>query len=170
MGDLLHKLNNRFCSTPGLKYPPGLTPTMIPNFYKVTELIFRGGEPTYEGWQWLKQASKSDILQINLRAEYDDQPITQRLGIGTVHASIVNFKAPSPLIANQVIRVLQTSKCINFVHCEDGLGRTGTIIALYRMINGMSLQDALTEAYRFKIFGVFKPLTLEQIEFLKSFK
>jgi hypothetical protein len=167
MSELLLKSNNWFCSAPGLKYPPGLTPSMIPNFSKVTDTLWRGGQPTQKGFKWLNRNFK---YVMSLRDECQDQ--CREFVYGNLIGErwcIKNFDAPTETQAYAVVRCIDIADGPSFIHCADGLGRTGTMVACYRMHYGWSLNEAVNEANKFQILGLFKPLTKVQLNFLKYY-
>jgi hypothetical protein len=55
------------------------------------------------------------------------------------------------------------------LHCEHGVGRTGVMTAIYRvLVEGWSVEDALTEARRWSLFGSFEPGS-DKVEFVKRY-
>jgi hypothetical protein len=95
---------------------------------------------------------------INLCREmhHGDDPIINAAGltgkIRTLHIPVVDNGVPSMA---QVVEFLEYLKHPDnfpvYVHCEQGVGRTGAMVACFRMaFNGWTSGDAKSEAERFK--------------------
>lgn len=155
------RLNNRICSTVGLPYPSDLSPWDIANFSCVDDKLYRGSQPSISGSRWIE---KRGMYEISLRAE---GPLPKR----GLCIRVDNFGAPSFQQVSDFISFLGSARfngSIAFVHCEDGLGRTGTFVACYRVSRyGWNARQAVQEAMRFRFAGLwFKPMTEAQIKFV----
>jgi len=116
----------------------------VPNFYKVSENLYRGGQPTAEGMQQLEKIGIKTI--INLRSFHSDQDEIK----GTALDYERIYMKPWYAEDKEVIRFLQILTDPNrvpvFVHCHRGADRTGTICAIYRVaVQGWSKSDAINE-------------------------
>lgn len=120
----------------------------IPNLRTVDAAmnVYRGGQPTDEGWQWLKNQGVLYDVKLNLDSEGSDAPAFPS-GIQQ-KAFLINlwqqtFGEPScGLIANAV-NVIKSGNV--FVHCEHGQDRTGLVVAAYRVSQGWSKASAQAE-------------------------
>lgn len=119
----------------------------IPNFAVVEPGIYRGGQPTAEGWNWLrahgvkfdiKLNSGSDGFTTNsgiysVITEYDF-PITlwQQLVSGPKWVTVTG--ACDALERGDIFEQGTTNSI--FIHCTHGQDRTGLVIAVYRLHEG----------------------------------
>ena len=125
----------------------------LPNFSKVSERLYRGGQPKTGGVKKLAEMGIKTI--INLRGTDE---MTRAEEAEAKAAGLVYFNIPMPGLSRptheQISRVLeilgnQESGPV-FVHCKRGSDRTGTVVAVYRISrDGWTADKALTEAKRF---------------------
>ncbi len=140
----------------------------IPQFVKVEEGLYRGGQPNSEGWEKLKDLGIRSV--ISLRGK-DEELIRNRekvlsWGMNFYHIPLSVYRRPTD---EEVLRfleiVLSKENRPVFVYCTQGRDRTGAMIAMYRVVaRGWSLKQAYREA---KDYG-FWPYKGETPE-LKSF-
>ncbi len=121
-----------------------LTEEDIPNFSAVAEagkppFLFRGGQPTEQGFVKLKNELKvntvaclrhwntdwqKDVL-VNLNIDYVYMPIPLKL----------NEISDAELVeaVRTFFNIIRTGKRNIYVHCHQGIDRTGLMVALYRI-------------------------------------
>lgn len=105
----------------------------IENFAEVEPNIYRGGQPTDEGWNALKAAGVAIIIKLNTAAEAQDVAAAA-LGMGVVYQPIDT--AEQILFKPKRESVLTATSLIfpnTFIHCEHGQDRTGLIVGCYRV-------------------------------------
>jgi Tyrosine phosphatase family len=78
-----------------------------------------------------------------------------------VHVPVVDCTAPGPDAVMQFLAAVSGAGGPVYVHCEAGMGRTGVMVACYRIGQGWAAADARAEAAG---FGCFLPDQLAFIE------
>jgi tyrosine-protein phosphatase SIW14 len=107
----------------------------IPNAGKVSDTLYRGGQPRTAGYQQLKDLGVSIVVDLrNTGPRSPEKILVESLGMRYVSIPTSAYLGPSD---NQVTQFLQlrrdTSQQKMFVHCYFGDDRTGVMIAAYRM-------------------------------------
>jgi protein tyrosine phosphatase (PTP) superfamily phosphohydrolase (DUF442 family) len=131
----------------------------IPNLGKVSESLYRGGQPEKNGYVELKNMGIE--LVINLRDEKDrisrEKIQVEALGMQFVSIPWGGFSpAKNADVARFLTILRENSGRKIFVHCRRGAERTGVMIAAYRISEEKwSPQQALNEMEAFKFRGFF---------------
>jgi len=71
-----------------------------------------------------------------------------RLGIQEVHIPVADLRPPSPEQLETAVRLLREAVADGgraLVHCDAGLGRTGTVVACYLVTTGLDARAAIAE-------------------------
>ena len=128
----------------------------VPNLVTVSPSILRGGQPTDEGFNALKQSGIRTI--INLRgkgpAANDEEKLAEEMGFNYVSIPMSHFKKPSEKQINKFLSVLEDeSNLPAFIHCHQGQDRTGTMVAIYKIKHmgwtaGQSYKEMLKHGFR----------------------
>ncbi len=124
------------------------------NFAQVSDELYRGEQPTAEGFAQLKKMGIKTI--INLRASYPDAKFIKGLGFYYLYI---------PMEANNVgdNEAIAFLKAVSdkdfapfFVHCQHGADRTGTMVGVYRMtVQGWPKEKVQGELSRFGFHEIF---------------
>jgi cell division cycle 14 len=88
-----------------------------------------------------KEAGVTDIVRFN-EALYNREDF-EGVGLTHHHLEFEDCTTPSIEIVRAFSRVVETSPGVIAVHCLAGLGRTGTLIALYFMQHGWTAREAI---------------------------
>lgn len=127
----------------------------LPNFYKVNATLYRGGQPTEEGYKILASLGIKTVLNLRdsderARAEEGD---VLRAGMRYFNVPLDIFGKPSDERVDSVLAIIRAPENQPiFVHCKRGSDRTGVIIACYRISqDGWTSEQAKDEAKRFGI-------------------
>jgi protein tyrosine phosphatase (PTP) superfamily phosphohydrolase (DUF442 family) len=118
--------------------------TNIPNFHTVIPDLLRGGQPNPAGFERLAALGVRTV--INLRMEDNTEvALVKRLGMVPVHLPMPDTNPPTPQQLERFLALTHLPGKI-YIHCSAGIYRTGTMVAAFRIVNGMPLADALAEA------------------------
>ena len=85
-------------------------------------------------------------MLFNLHERKHDPSRLTPHGLTEVHLPVKDFSAPSPTVPEQDIAALEHAVSAGqsvAVHCGDGLGRTGTLLACYLVQKGLSAKEAI---------------------------
>jgi len=99
----------------------------IPNFAQVDVGIYRGGEPTQEGWAYLGSVGVSNVVELNGANDAVPGFTFHRFPISFYH----QFFCPPPM--ETIIGAEASIAPGTFVHCAHGQDRTGLVVAEYRV-------------------------------------
>lgn len=114
------------------------------NLHRVSDQLFRGGQPSGEGWQSLVTLGVRTI--ISLRTYHSDRRKARKLGLAYFRLASRAYNARGLDAAKFLEIVTSPRHQPVYVHCLHGSDRTGTMIAVYRIvIEGWSKEDALRE-------------------------
>ncbi|QOV89693.1 fused DSP-PTPase phosphatase/NAD kinase-like protein [Humisphaera borealis] len=122
---------------------PGLT-----NFARVSPLLYRGAQPTAEGFRELERMGIKAV--INLRSMHDDADLLA----GT---NLRYFRIPCSAWDVDRAQFRQFMAIINdpanqpvFVHCQHGSDRTGFVVGGYRITEqGWDAESAVAELHTY---------------------
>jgi protein tyrosine/serine phosphatase len=123
----------------------------VSNFEKVSDLVYRGAQPTEQGFQSLAKLGVHTVIDLqeagSARAIFEEKAV-KAAGMEYVNVPMEGMRTPSNESVNKVLAVLEnTATGAVFVHCHRGADRTGGIIACYRIEHDhWTNQKALAEA------------------------
>jgi protein tyrosine phosphatase (PTP) superfamily phosphohydrolase (DUF442 family) len=109
----------------------------IPNFHQVNAHLYRGAQPSEEGFKGLAKIGVKTIVDLRMPDEHStsaEEAIVKAAGMRYVNVPMQGVVTPSEASIRKVL-ALMTSESDGpvFVHCKRGADRTGTVIAVYRM-------------------------------------
>lgn len=136
----------------------------VPNFHQVNATIYRGAQPTRQGWESLSKLGVTTV--IDLRREREDrehstnaeQRAVEAAGMRYLNVPMNGIVAPSDAQVAKVLAVFDSGQKV-FVHCRGGKDRTGTVIACYRIEhdhwqNRKALEEAKSYGMHFIEIGM----------------
>ena len=122
-----------------IKDKEGLT-----NFRKVSDVLYRGAQPTAEGMKNLKAMGVETVL--NLRSFHSDRDEIGDTGLGYEHLYTKTWHIEEKEIIRFLQLVTNEKRTPLFVHCMQGVDRTGTMCAIYRIVlEGWDKEEAIEE-------------------------
>jgi tyrosine-protein phosphatase SIW14 len=126
-----------------------LTPTGVPIFAKVSEGLYRGGQPSEQGFAQLRKMGIRTV--VSLRVFNSNKKLLSEMGFRQFHISCKNLHPEEEDLIEFLRIVTEPANQPVFVHCRDGTDRTGMMVAVYRMVvQDWPLHEALAEM---KAFG-----------------
>ncbi len=127
----------------------------LPNFAKVNDKLYRGGEPTSDG---IKELAKMGIKTVvNFRDSDDkmqrEKELAEENGMKFFNPHLSNWFKPKDKDIEEILEIIQNPENQPvFIHCKRGADRTGTVTAVYRMkIEGWDNKQANEEAKKYGI-------------------
>jgi len=136
----------------------------LPNFAGISETIYRGAQPTKEGFIELKKMGVKTI--INLRANHSDRELIKGLGFQYVEIPFNAGDTDEKNVIKFLKVVTEPNNGIMFVHCQHGSDRTGMMIAVYRMfVQGWNADEAMEELPSFGFHEIYHSIR----QYLKNF-
>lgn len=125
----------------------------LPNFHQVNANLYRGGQPTEEGFRQLKQTGIKTIIYLRGADEKAkrEENWAQKAGLKFINLPLSNWFEPKDAQIEKILA--EINKLENqpvFVHCQRGADRTGTVVAVYRITHdNYTGKQANAEAKKF---------------------
>jgi protein tyrosine/serine phosphatase len=122
----------------------------VPNFHKVNEALYRGGQPKPSGITLLKTKGIKSIL--SLRGDdnktKNEKAFAKSIGVLFYNIPLTVFQKPTDEQVLQFLEiVLDRQNQPVYLHCDGGRDRTGAMIAFYRVvIDGWTIKNAYKES------------------------
>ncbi|NOT46178.1 MAG: hypothetical protein HOP17_00315 [Acidobacteria bacterium] len=122
----------------------------LPNFHKLNDQLYRGGQPKADGFAELKAMGITTV--IDLRDDdgnaLKEKALVEKAGMRFVNKPLGNWSRPDLNDIDEILKEIDTpANQPVFVHCKRGKDRTGTVIAVYRMTHdGWTAKRAGDEA------------------------
>lgn len=124
----------------------------IDNFYQVDQQVYRGAQPTPQGFQYLSTIGVKIVIDLR---EHDKRAITEEQvvnadGMRYVNVPMTGMTPPTTAEMEKILALLEDATAGPvFVHCKRGADRTGAVIAAYRIDhdrweNGKALDEAMS--------------------------
>ncbi len=129
----------------------------IKNFYQVDEHVYRGGQPSKEGFEYLTKLGVKTVINLREadRRSEEEQRLVTSAGMKYINVPMTGLQAPTDADTSKILSILEDqSTGPVFVHCKRGADRTGAVIAAYRIDhdgwdNTRALKEALDRGMHF---------------------
>jgi protein tyrosine phosphatase (PTP) superfamily phosphohydrolase (DUF442 family) len=108
----------------------------IENFYQVDQHVYRGAQPTSEGFKYLAKIGVKTVLDLR---EDDSRTSGEKRMVGESGMTYVNvpmtgLTPPTETEIGKILSLLEDeTRGPVFVHCKRGADRTGAVIGAYRI-------------------------------------
>ena len=136
-------------------------PRGIFNFGQVTPALFRGGQPTSDGYRELKQMGVEIV--VSFRHERGENSLERRaveaLGMRFVSLPWHAWDTPADDEVSRFFALLVANRQSKiYVHCQQGRDRTGVMVALYRVaVDHWCADSAVAEMNAYHYHHFFFP-------------
>ena len=139
----------------------------VPNFGEVTPHLYRGAQPSPQGFQALAAMGIDIVVDARLSHKSSEKKVVTAAGMQYIsipwHCMFPKDKAMAQFLA--VLRENPRKKI--FVHCRLGDDRTGMMIAAYRMaVDHWTADEALKEMLQ---FGMNRSICFPLIKYERKF-
>ena len=147
----------------------------IRNFYKVDEHVYRGAQPTDEGFRYLAKIGVKTVIDLRGASEgrRNEESVVNAAGMKYINIPMTGLTPPSEAEITKILGMLEDGATGPiFVHCQRGADRTGAVIASYRIEhdgwdNARALKEAMANGMSFfqiprqSFIRNFQPRTME---------
>jgi len=125
----------------------------LPNFHQVNSKLYRGAQPKTGGLQELANLGIKTVVNLRGNGEGGLKEEEEARSRGLRYFNVPFKRAGRPREADieLVLSIINTPENQPvFVHCAQGVDRTGTVIAVYRIAHdGWTSEEAKAEANRY---------------------
>jgi len=141
----------------------------VENFARVNPGLYRGGQPTEEGFKQLKSMGVKTV--IDFRSFHSTRKQVEAAGLTPVEiplrADLGSVPPDDEALKKFFEVVLDPARQPVYIHCAFGKDRTGTMAAVYRLeIDHWTAEEALQEMEAFGYHNIYRDL----INFVKAYK
>lgn len=124
-------------------------PAGVGNFHVVNEHLYRGAQPSNEGFQALAKMGVKTVIDLREADQAAaEKAMVEAAGMRFVSIPMRGMEKPNPVSVEKALAVINSKDSGTvFVHCRRGADRTGTVVACYRIShdkwdNGRALGEA----------------------------
>ncbi len=125
----------------------------IGNWAQVTNNLYRGAQPTTDGYKSLQQMGVGIVVDFRDEPKEiaDETREVEALGMRFVSIPWSGSNKPSSVQVVQFLDMVRTNPQAKiFVHCKRGADRTGVMVAAYRIVvEHKNVGDAVAEMHQF---------------------
>jgi protein tyrosine phosphatase (PTP) superfamily phosphohydrolase (DUF442 family) len=153
---------------------PVFAGTKIKNFDQVDAHVYRGAQPSNEGFRYLAKLGVKtivDLRETGERSKAEERAVTHA-GMKYVNVPMTGLTPPTISEITKLLALLEDASGSIYVHCKRGADRTGAVIAAYHIDhdnwdNVHALKDAMAHGMSFfqlprqNFIRNFQPRTLD---------
>ena len=103
----------------------------IKNFYKVSDILYRGSQPTRNGYEQLAKLGIKTVVSLQVIPQQTE--LIKGFGMNPVHIPINPLDMKDEYAKEFLSVMANPANHPVYVHCLYGSDRTGTMVALYRI-------------------------------------
>lgn len=130
-------------------------PAHVPNFHQVNDHVYRGAQPETPGFAELAKLGIKTVIDLREPGSRStaEKKTVEAAGMHYLSFPMAGFGAPPDDLVVKILTLFENAADGPvFVHCRRGADRTGTVIAVYRIVHDhWENAKALAEA---KTFGM----------------
>lgn len=110
----------------------------LPNFFQVDQRLYRGGQPSFEGYRRLADLGVKTV--VNLRTEEETElgearRVVESLGMRWVSLPMRAYGRPTDEQVDTFLQAIDDPiQQPVYMHCRQGKDRTGAMVAVYRVV------------------------------------
>jgi tyrosine-protein phosphatase SIW14 len=142
----------------------------IQNFHQVDSHVYRGAQPTKEGFKYLAKVGVKTVIDLREAdgRSLEEAAMVTAAGMKYVNIPMTGLTPPTQAEITRILDILENDVAgAVFVHCKRGADRTGAVIASYRIDHdGWDNARALSEA-KAQGMGLFQ---LPRQEYIRTFQ
>jgi tyrosine-protein phosphatase SIW14 len=108
----------------------------IKNFYQVDAHVYRGAQPTDEGFKYLAKIGVGTVIDLRETDERSraEERVVRAAGMKYVNIPMTGLTPPTEAEITRILGLFEDKAAGPvFVHCRRGADRTGVVIASYRI-------------------------------------
>jgi protein tyrosine phosphatase (PTP) superfamily phosphohydrolase (DUF442 family) len=124
-------------------------PAGVGNFHVVNEHVYRGAQPSDEGFKALAKMGVKTVVDLREADQAaGEKAVVEAAGMRFVSIPMHGMETPNPASVEKALAVFNDKNAgVVFVHCRRGADRTGAVVAAYRIShdkwdNGRALAEA----------------------------